>query len=97
VDYTHSYDEEHSFERINSLHEEHSTILLYQLSLQQTLPHRHLPNPCKAFYTARLHDQSWVRGDYSDVMVTMSRVYEVIRGDEKVVSNDDEKQVCHVF
>ena len=26
-------------------------------------------------------------------MVTMSRVYEVIRGDEKVVSNDDEKQV----
>ena len=54
---------------------------------------RHLPNPCKAFYTARLHDQSWVRGDYSDVMVTMSRVYEVIRGDEKVVSNDNEKQV----
>ena len=21
---------------------------------------RHLPNPCKAFYTARLHDQAWV-------------------------------------
>jgi hypothetical protein len=58
-----------------------------------TSHHRHLPNPCKAFYTARLHDQSWVRGDYSDVMVTMSRVYEVIRGDEKVISNDDEKQV----
>jgi hypothetical protein len=30
-------------------------------------------------------------------MVTMSRVYEVIRGDEKVVSNDDEKQVCKIF
>jgi hypothetical protein len=27
----------------------------------------------------------------------MSRVYEVIRGDEKVVSNDDEKQVCNAF
>eukprot|EP00596_Hydrurales_sp_CCMP1899_P008312 CAMPEP_0119042730 /NCGR_PEP_ID=MMETSP1177-20130426/16114_1 /TAXON_ID=2985 /ORGANISM="Ochromonas sp, Strain CCMP1899" /LENGTH=664 /DNA_ID=CAMNT_0007009715 /DNA_START=325 /DNA_END=2319 /DNA_ORIENTATION=+ len=53
---------------------------------------RHLPNPCKAFYTARLHDQSWVRGDYSDVMVTLSRVYEVIRGDEKVIANENEKQ-----
>lgn len=62
-----------------------------------TSHHRHLPNPCKAFYTARLHDQSWVRGDYSDVMVTMSRVYEVIRGDEKVVSNDDEKQVRTLY
>ena len=58
---------------------------------------RHLPNPCKAFYTARLHDQSWVRGDYSDVMVTMSRVYEVIRGDEKIISNDNEKQVLSFF
>lgn len=54
---------------------------------------RHLPNPCKAFYTARLHDQSWVRGDYSDVMVSMSRIYEIIRGDEKVVCKDNEKQV----
>jgi SPX domain protein involved in polyphosphate accumulation len=128
---------------------------------------RHLPNPCKAFYTARLHDQvgspfhaafpppslaatgsraharrplhlahtlslhgvapvrhpvipsschpvilsscrpllgslsrhlytyccqSWVRGDYSDVMVTMSRIYEVIRGDQKVEEKANEKQ-----
>jgi hypothetical protein len=34
-----------------------------------------------------------VRGDYSDVMVTLSRVYEVIRGDEKVIANENEKQV----
>jgi hypothetical protein len=54
---------------------------------------RHLPNPCKTFYTARLHDQSWVRGDYSDVMVTMSRVYSLIRGDEEVKEKETEKQV----
>ena len=70
-----------------------STVIISHYDNHTTSHHRHLPNPCKAFYTARLHDQSWVRGDYSDVMVTMSRVYEVIRGDEKVVSNDDEKQV----
>ena len=31
---------------------------------------RRLPNPYKAFYISRLHDQSWVRGDYSDVTST---------------------------
>lgn len=65
----------------------------YQKCLFYVEYNRHLPNPCKAFYTARLHDQSWVRGDYSDVMVTLSRVYEVIRGDEKVIANENEKQV----
>ena len=53
---------------------------------------RHLPNPCKAFYTARLHDQAWVRGDYSDVMVIMSRIYEIIRGDVKVEEVQNDKQ-----
>lgn len=51
---------------------------------------RRLPNnPCKSFYVARLHDQSWVRGDYSDVIVSMSRVYSVLRGDDKVVENKE--------
>lgn len=54
---------------------------------------RRLPNPCKGFYTARLHDQSWVRGDYSDVIVSMSRVYSSLRGDQEFAANDDEKQV----
>ena len=53
---------------------------------------RWLPNPCKAFYLTRLHDQSWVRGDYSDVIVSMSRVYSALRGDEKVAATDDAKQ-----
>jgi SPX domain protein involved in polyphosphate accumulation len=54
---------------------------------------RRLPNPCKAFYTARLHDQSWVRGDYSDVIVAMSRAYSTLRGDEEIEAKDNEKQV----
>ncbi|RYH21545.1 VTC domain-containing protein [archaeon] len=53
---------------------------------------RRLPNPCRAFYTARLHDQSWVRGDYSDVIVSMSRVYSKLRGDEEKEGNDNERQ-----
>lgn len=53
---------------------------------------KHLPNPCRAFYTARLHEQSWVRGDYSDVMVTMSRIYSKLRKDRVVAETDDAKQ-----
>lgn len=53
---------------------------------------RRLPNPCRAFYLGRLHDQSWVRGDYSDVIVIMSRVYSAIRGDEEVEEKENEKQ-----
>eukprot|EP00981_Chlorochromonas_danica_P013550 scaffold6470_cov243-Ochromonas_danica.AAC.2 len=53
---------------------------------------RRLPNPCRAFYAARLHDQSWVRGDYSDVIVSMSRVYSKLRGDEEVEEKENAKQ-----
>jgi SPX domain protein involved in polyphosphate accumulation len=54
---------------------------------------KRLPNPCKAFYISRLHDQKWVRGDYSDVIVSMSNLYSTIRGDEEAVANENEKQV----
>jgi hypothetical protein len=54
---------------------------------------RRLPNPCRAFYLARLHDQSWVRGDYSDVLVSMSRVYSKLRGDEEKEQKESSKQV----
>ena len=53
---------------------------------------RWLPNPCKAFYLTRLHDQSWVRGDYSDVIVSMSRAYAALRQDEKVEEKEAEAQ-----
>jgi len=54
---------------------------------------RRLPNPCKAFYISRLHDQNWVRGDHSDIIVIMSRVYSAIRGDAEVKEKEAEKQV----
>ena len=53
---------------------------------------RRLSNPCKAFYLTRLHDQSWVRGDYSDIIVTMSSIYSALRGDEKVEEKEDAAQ-----
>ena len=53
---------------------------------------RWLPNPCKAFYLTRLHDQGWVRGDYSDVIVSMSRAYSALRQDEKVEEKEAEAQ-----
>jgi SPX domain protein involved in polyphosphate accumulation/uncharacterized membrane protein YidH (DUF202 family) len=53
---------------------------------------KHLPNPCRTFYTARLHEQSWVRGDYSDVLVTMSRVYSKLRGDQEIEEQENAKQ-----
>ena len=54
---------------------------------------KRLPNPCKAFYVTRLHQQSWVQGDCSDIIVMMSRVYSIIRGDEEVTAKETEKQV----
>jgi SPX domain protein involved in polyphosphate accumulation len=44
---------------------------------------RFLPNnPCKFFYVSRMHDQAWVRGDYSDLVVRMSTIYSQLRGDK---------------
>ena len=43
---------------------------------------KNLPNACSAFYIGRLHQQQWVRGDFSDIIVNISRLYSLIRGDE---------------
>eukprot|EP00605_Chrysophyceae_sp_TOSAG23-4_P000702 GSChrysophyteH1.ASY1.ANO1.786.1 assembled CDS len=51
-----------------------------------------LPNPCKAFYLTRLHDHHWVRGDYSDVIVSMSNIYSNLRGDEKIEEKESAAQ-----
>jgi SPX domain protein involved in polyphosphate accumulation len=53
---------------------------------------KRLPNPCKAFYMGRLREQSWVRGDYSDVIVSLSRAFGFLRGDEEVKEKETEKQ-----
>jgi SPX domain protein involved in polyphosphate accumulation len=52
-----------------------------------------LPNPCKSFYIVRLQGQSWLRADYSDIMVSMSRVYSKLRGDKVKVADETAKQV----
>jgi len=42
---------------------------------------RHLPTPCKPFYIGRLHNQKWVKGDHSGIIVQMSRIYSKLRAD----------------
>lgn len=49
--------------------------------------------PVKPFYIERLHQQSWIQMDHSDVIVTMSRVYSALRGDEDAVASESAKQV----
>ena len=48
-----------------------------------------LPNKCKQFYVARMHSQSWVKGDYSDIVVRLSGIYASIRGDSKVAETNN--------
>jgi len=44
---------------------------------------RFLPNnPCKYFYVSRMHDQAWVRGDYSDLVIRMSTMYSQLCSDK---------------
>lgn len=42
------------------------------------LPH----TPCRQFYTAHLHNQPWVQGNYSDLMVILSNSFSQLRGDK---------------
>ncbi|WPT18114.1 Vacuolar transporter chaperone 4 [Picochlorum sp. SENEW3] len=38
--------------------------------------------PCRQFYVAHLHNQPWVQGNYSDLMVQLSVLYSQVRGDQ---------------
>jgi len=51
-----------------------------------------LSQPCRPFYMARLHNQSWVRGDYSNVLVTLSRIHGSLRGDTEGKQVESGKQ-----
>jgi len=53
---------------------------------------KNLPNPCKPFYMARLHNQKWIRGDYSGVLVKMSRIHSIIRADQAGEADTSGKQ-----
>ena len=44
--------------------------------------------PCKAFYISRLHEQPWVRGDHSDIILAMSKIFHLLREDEKDANED---------
>ena len=58
----------------------------------KVLPER----PCAAFYTARMHDMRWVRNDYSDVVVRLSRLYAArapaARGGKEEARGDEQPQ-----
>ena len=41
------------------------------------LPH----SPCRQFYIAHLHNQPWVQGNYSELMVILSSIFSDLRGD----------------
>ena len=49
-------------------------------------------NPCKVYYVARLHNQAWVRGDYSDLVVRLSAIYSTLRHDEAAAETADASQ-----
>jgi SPX domain protein involved in polyphosphate accumulation len=53
------------------------------------LPHA----PCRQFYIAHLHQQPWVQGNYSDVLVHLSNCYSQLRGDTSGEKNEDAAQV----
>ncbi|KAF8057149.1 VTC4 [Scenedesmus sp. PABB004] len=52
------------------------------------LPHA----PCRQFYIAHLHQQPWVQGTYSDVLVHLSNAYSQLRGDPTGTKNEDASQ-----
>ena len=47
---------------------------------------------CKQFYINRMHNQAWVRGDYSDVVVRLSAIYAALRDDHVAEENNDAAQ-----
>lgn len=44
----------------------------------KNLPH----TPCRQFYVSHLHNQPWVQGNYSDLMVILSNAFSQLRGDQ---------------
>lgn len=52
------------------------------------LPHA----PCQQFYISHLHQQKWVQGTSSNILVRLSTVYSQLRGDTSGVKNEDSAQ-----
>jgi SPX domain protein involved in polyphosphate accumulation len=47
---------------------------------------------CKNFYVGKLHTENWVKGDYSDVLVQLSRIHSKMRQDKAAAANHDAAQ-----
>ena len=47
---------------------------------------------CKQFYINRMHNQAWVRGDYSDIVVRLSTIYSTLRDDHVAEENKNAAQ-----
>lgn len=52
------------------------------------LPH----SPCRQFYISHLHNQPWVQGNYSDLLVALSSVYSDLRGDASAAQAEAEAE-----
>jgi SPX domain protein involved in polyphosphate accumulation len=55
----------------------------------KNLPH----TPCRQFYIAHLHNQPWVQGNYSELMVILSSVFSQLRGDQLAEAQGGSAQV----
>jgi len=48
--------------------------------------------PCRRFYLTRLHNQRWVKHDYSKVFVELSQIHAALRGDQAGKNEDSTSQ-----
>ncbi|KAH7623032.1 hypothetical protein Ndes2526B_g02326 [Nannochloris sp. 'desiccata'] len=49
-------------------------------------------SPCRQFYISHLHNQPWVQGNYSDLLMSLSNVYSELRGDLPAKAEEFEDQ-----
>ena len=44
---------------------------------------KYLPDvPCRKFYLSKLHQQKWIKSDFSKTFVRLSKAHQTLRGDE---------------
>jgi SPX domain protein involved in polyphosphate accumulation len=48
---------------------------------------------CRQFYIAQLHKEPWLAGTFSDILVRLSGLFSMLRGDGSGVKNEDASQV----
>lgn len=51
-----------------------------------------MPTKCKKFYISRLHQQRWIRDDYSKLFVELSKIYSELRGDKAGIDENNGAQ-----